>query len=387
MDKTKPVLVVDDIQAVVQTVINILDVLGFNSFLQAQNGEQALQVLEENPDIGLIVSDWKMPKLNGLDLLRRVRQSPDLARLPFIFVTSKSEAEDIALACDFGVTSYIVKPVTIQALQEKLQELESGSPELQLQKTLRQAQDLLQHGKPQEAEQAFLQLQEQHPGLWPRIKVEQGALRLGSGHADQAQELINRGLQANPGISKGWNLLSKMHAHSSSLESAQECIQKALSISPENPEYHLQQGKICLAQVNLETARKSFQRALNIDPHNQELKESIWNAYLEQELVDQVELDFGPYLFDYLGVHTINNQGVALSRQGRFKEAIRLYHRGLRLYPQSTHLLYNLSVAYLNHQDTVKSQKYLQRAIQLDPEFEQAKELLRKLQKVQEKSK
>jgi CheY-like chemotaxis protein len=387
MDKTKPVLVVDDIQAVAQTVINILDVLGFNSFHQAQNGEQALQVLEENPDIGLIVSDWKMPKLNGLDLLRRVRQSPDFAQLPFIFVTSKSEAEDIALASDFGVTSYIVKPITIQALQEKLQELEAGSPELQLQKTLQEVRDLLQKGKPKQAEQSLLQLQEEQPSLWPRIKVEQGALHMDAGSHQQAKELIDAALNSNPNISKAWSLLSQMHAKDSELDAAQECIQNALGISPENADFHFQQARISLARAETEAARKSFQRALNIEPHNQDLKERIWNTYLEQGYVDQVETDFGPYLFDYLGVQTINNQGVALSRQGRFKEAIKLYHRGLKLYPQSTHLLYNMAVAFLNDQNTVKAQKYLQRTINLDPEFKQAQELQRKLQKVQEKSK
>lgn len=387
MDKSKPVLVVDDIQAVVQTVINILEVLGFENFLQAQNGEQAQQILQAHPDTGLIISDWKMPKLNGLDFLRWVRKSQNFAWLPFIFITSKSETEDVALACDFGVTSYIVKPVTIQSLQEKLHELESGNPELLLQKALQEAHDLLQQKKAEDAEQILLQLEQQHPVLWPRIKVEQGALKLDSGDPKQAQSIINQGLQANPDISKGWCLLARIHMESSNLELAQECMQKALNISPENAEFHFQQARICLAQGKVETARKSFQRALNIEPNNQELKERVWNAYLEKELVDQVDLDFGPFLFDYLGVRTINNQGVALSKQGRFKEAIRLYHRGLRLYDQSAHLLYNLAIAYVNNQEIDKSQKYLQKAVSLDPEFKQAEELLHKLQKTQTKSK
>ncbi|MFW5863385.1 MAG: tetratricopeptide repeat protein [Desulfohalobiaceae bacterium] len=386
MDKSKPVLVVDDIQAVVQTVVNILEVLGFERFLEAQNGEQAMQVLLDNPDSGLIISDWRMPKLNGLDFLRWVRQSREFAWLPFLFLTSKSEAEDIALACDFGVTCYIIKPVTIQALQEKLQELEAGSPELQLQKALQSAQDLLQQDKAHEAEQELLKLQEQQPLLWPRTKVELGGLKLATGELQQAEELINRGLEVNSEVSKGWSLLAKIYAERSEYDQSQKSIQKALHISPENSEYQFQQAELHLAQGKLESARKGFQRALNTDPHNQNLKENIWNAYLQQDLVDQVEQDFGPYLFNHLGIRTINNQGVALSRQGRYQEAINLYKRGLKLYPQSTHLLYNLAVAHLNNQDTVKSQKCLQKAINLDPGFEQAKKLQHKLQKAQEKS-
>lgn len=101
MDKNITVMVVEDILSARETVINLLRALGFSNFQEAENGEAALEQM--NGDCpGLIISDWNMPKMNGLSLLRAVRLKSQSSYVPFIFLTSKSEVEDVALASDGG---------------------------------------------------------------------------------------------------------------------------------------------------------------------------------------------------------------------------------------------------------------------------------------------
>ena len=101
MDKNMTVLVVEDILSARETVIHMLRALGFSRFLEAENGGQALEyVVRDAP--GLIISDWNMPVMNGFDLLRKVRSMEGGGRIPFIFLTSKYESEDIALASEGG---------------------------------------------------------------------------------------------------------------------------------------------------------------------------------------------------------------------------------------------------------------------------------------------
>src|SRR6056297_645473 len=125
LDKDSCILVVDDIQPARETVLNILRVLGYKRIQEAVNGEEALQVLENNTGIKLVISDWKMPRMNGAELLRRMRSRPELEDIPFLFLTSKSETEDVAQACDLGVTEYMVKPLEVDVLLEKLKHLDS----------------------------------------------------------------------------------------------------------------------------------------------------------------------------------------------------------------------------------------------------------------------
>ncbi len=116
LDKSLPVLVVDDIQAARATIVNILKVLGFKQILEAANGEEAREIiLAQGNKMQLVISDWKMPYMDGLELLRWIRREEKFKHLPFIFVTSKGEKEDIALASDEGIEGYLLKPVTIDA--------------------------------------------------------------------------------------------------------------------------------------------------------------------------------------------------------------------------------------------------------------------------------
>ncbi|MFH1019956.1 MAG: response regulator [Pseudomonadota bacterium] len=121
-DPNMKILVVDDFATMRRIIKNILTQLGFKNIIEADDGTTALDVLKSER-IGLIVSDWNMPKMTGLDLLKAVRADASLANTPFIMVTAEAQQDNIILAVKAKVSQYIVKPFTAETLSEKLNKI------------------------------------------------------------------------------------------------------------------------------------------------------------------------------------------------------------------------------------------------------------------------
>jgi two-component system, chemotaxis family, chemotaxis protein CheY len=118
------ILVIDDMLSIRDLVKNQLKSMGLKNLVEAEDGEQGLKVLiQQNASgspIELVISDWNMPKMSGLDLLKQVRATPEWQSLPFVLLTSESEREQVTEAVLAGVSQYIVKPFTAKIFEEKI---------------------------------------------------------------------------------------------------------------------------------------------------------------------------------------------------------------------------------------------------------------------------
>jgi len=114
-------LVVDDSRAVRMIVAKTLKEIGFE-VCQAADGREALEAIEaEKTAFTLVLSDWNMPEMNGLELLKRLRQKPELNSMVVVMVTTESELDQMAAALEAGANEYIMKPFTKEILVEKLE--------------------------------------------------------------------------------------------------------------------------------------------------------------------------------------------------------------------------------------------------------------------------
>lgn len=114
-------LIVDDARVARQIVKNMLTALGFRNLLEADDGATALEVLERER-VGLILSDWNMPRLSGLDLLKKVRASSTFGSTPFIMVTAERMEQNIIAAVQEGINGYIKKPFGAAELEKKIKQ-------------------------------------------------------------------------------------------------------------------------------------------------------------------------------------------------------------------------------------------------------------------------
>jgi two-component system chemotaxis response regulator CheY len=122
MDLKMKVLVVDDFSTMRRIVKNLLKQLGFENIDEAEDGAQAYIKMKDG-GYGFVVTDWNMPNMDGLDLLKKVRSDPAIKDTPMLMVTAEAEKEKVITAIQAGVNNYIVKPFTGEVLKEKMDKI------------------------------------------------------------------------------------------------------------------------------------------------------------------------------------------------------------------------------------------------------------------------
>ena len=122
MSNTLRFLVVDDFSTMRRIVKNFLSDLGYTNISEADDGNTALPILKQG-NIDFLVTDWNMPGMPGLELLKAVRSDPQLAKLPVLLVTAEAKREQIVEAAQAGVNGYVVKPFTAETLKDKIEKI------------------------------------------------------------------------------------------------------------------------------------------------------------------------------------------------------------------------------------------------------------------------
>ncbi len=121
------ILVVDDMAAMRKILKTLLAQLGYKNVDEAEDGKQALEKLRQNPDkYGLVITDWNMPNMTGIELVQAIRSDEKLKHLPVLMVTAEAKKENVLMAIKAGVNNYIVKPFTAETLKEKLEAIFSS---------------------------------------------------------------------------------------------------------------------------------------------------------------------------------------------------------------------------------------------------------------------
>lgn len=122
VQKTMKILIVDDFPTMRRIIKNLLKDLGFENVDEAEDGAMGLEKLR-NGNFDFVVSDWNMPNLDGLEMLKAIRADPNLSKLPVLMVTAEAKKENIIAAAQAGANGYVVKPFTAATLEEKLNKI------------------------------------------------------------------------------------------------------------------------------------------------------------------------------------------------------------------------------------------------------------------------
>ncbi len=122
MDLNMKVLIVDDFATMRRILRNILKQVGFSKISESDDGKTALKELK-NDKFDLVLCDWNMPEMSGLELLKAVRADTQLKNTPFVMVTAEAQKDNIVEAVKAGVNNYVVKPFTAETISEKLEKV------------------------------------------------------------------------------------------------------------------------------------------------------------------------------------------------------------------------------------------------------------------------
>ncbi len=368
-------LVVDDQFNVRRMIQNFLRTFGYAKALEASDGAKALETLRVHR-VDLVICDWNMPNMSGVELLRVLRADRHLKDLPFLMVTAETGGDVVAEAIEEKVDGYIVKPFQARTLTDKIEAiLEARRTPDPVEKALEQGYHHLSLGRSEQAMLFFEQAQELAPSS-PRVLLALGqALEVRQDDA-AALEHYQQAVAGSKRFVKGHDRLAALYEKMGRAQKALEHLKRAVKISPRNAARQLSLGRLLIRQGRLDEGRAALERAMAIDPGNAELAQQAGEIMLAAGLNDPAAEAFhAAVALDPAMVHVFNRMGLAYRRQGLFQKAMEEYARALDLVRDDENLYYNLARAQEAaglHREALES---LKEALRLKPDFERARQL------------
>ncbi len=335
-------LIVEDMESTRRSIGEMVRCLGAGVVYSAGNGLSALKLLKEKK-IDIVLSDWEMPLLNGIKLLRAVREDPALRRIRFIMLTAANDKKAVVQASQGGVNSYLIKPVRIEILAEKLRDCLGGN----------------------------------HPYQMDLYHLNIGDYSLEKGNLKQAMDHFQKALHHNPENSRIHLSMGETQHKLGDLHAAMKSLRESIRLNNQCAQAHFAKSMVHIDLDEPKDAREEFDIAIEIDPQDLKRCTAVAQAFLAHGYVDEATSAFKIALnLDPHDAVLYNKMGIALRKSGRFEEALEQYKKALALRPDDPTLLFNMSKAYLSLEMHLKARKTLRRVLEIDPDFKEAEELL-----------
>jgi two-component system, chemotaxis family, chemotaxis protein CheY len=369
-------LVVDDQQQMRDMIRVMLKNNGYNGLKFADSGKQALRHLAMHA-FDLIITDWNMPNMTGIELLKQIKSDPNLFSIPVMMISDERAADKVLYAVEEGTDGFLVKPFSENHLIKNIKltltknnsksEIEQKIFEmrrLKLSKNYREALELgfeiLKAGKNQRV--ALLTCE----CLYQIEEYDEAIAMM----ADTDGE--NRSSQHS-------NLLGKIHLGLGQYSQGILALEQAVEMNPLNHDRKLDLAGAYFATGRSEDAEKIIQSIVSSKPTDLNLI-SIAQIYLDQDETDKA----GHYLKQTVdpikeSVHVFNNYAVALRRANKMEDATDIYLKCLKIDPDSDVLHYNVAVLYAKSNKFKEAKEAAANALRMNPDNQHARDLLQKI--------
>jgi len=378
--KSMTALVVDDVFNVRAMIKNMLRQLGFGNILEASSGNKAVELLSKEV-VDLVLCDWNMPGMKGIDVLKFVRKLPETSNLPFLMVTGEISEGVVAEAAETEVDGYLVKPFTMSTLVQQIEKILSKHEEVsEIDQHLAEGRAYVTTKQFGKASQAFKAALSRNPKS-PRTLMEIGKLYEEQGNDVQAREFYHRAVKVQPKFLRGHEALANIYRALGDDEKHLEHLDQAVKISPRNLERRFMLGQAYLESGDPDKAKDILGEILEeATKQYSSIAERVGEALLAMEAYDVAEKAFAKALdANPNNLHLYNQMGIAFRRQGKYDDAVTNYMRAVKIRPKDENLLYNLARAYVEGGKKPEAIKTIKQALKLNPEFKEARELLQKI--------
>jgi tetratricopeptide (TPR) repeat protein len=378
--KDMKVLISDDSSNMLRTMVNMLRLLGFLNLDRADNGETALQKARTG-SYDLILSDWNMPKMNGTEFLRAVRDDEALKATPFIIVTGEVDQSTVAEAGEIDVDAYLLKPFTHEDLKKKIDEVfEKKRNPSEMEIHLNVAKVYVEARQYDQALDELRKALKQNPRS-PRLCLLMGQVMEEKGDMENAGKMYERSVQFGHQFIKGHEALARVANAQGDTEKAAEHLKQAARISPNNIERNLNLSQVLIKSGQTQEAQKLLKTVLRqADQNKAEICLQVGETLLQAGMAEEASDVFQQALkADPSAIHIYNRLGIALRRQKKFKEAIDNYRMAIKIDPENENLYYNLGRAYYDVGNKDMSAAAMKKALKIYPEFAEARNFLGKI--------
>lgn len=375
------VLICDDMFNMRRTIKNMLRHIGFESIVEAENGSKAWELLNRSK-VDMVISDWNMPEVPGVELLRRVRDDARLRDIPFVMITAEVSESKIVQAAETEVDGYLIKPFIARALEDKIQTIfnnrETPPP---FERQMKSGLSFLESGAYDKAVGAFSEALRIRPDS-ARARFEIGEAYAKKGDFNQAERWNKEALSVNPQYLRAYEGLSKVYEKQGKTGDAIKLMEKASEISPNNPRRHLEMGKLFLKAGDTEKGERALQLAMKNAEHNADIHTEVGEVYLASGDETKAAAAFSNSININESVHVYNRLGIALRKKFQYEEAFKVYLKAIKMEPENEVLFFNMGRLRMEQEMYGEAAEYFKKALAIDPEFAECKDMLKKTQEM-----
>jgi tetratricopeptide (TPR) repeat protein len=323
-----------------RTIVTMLKQGGAGSVQGIPNGEEALEYIVQSP-VDMIVSEWKLPKMNGIDLLRDIRNSPLTAIIPFVLLSNQGDLKegDYAEAGDYDVDGFLIKPLNQQDLGGLVEDVLAKNAEfLEPSIHLARARAFVDVGEAEEAENEIVSAQEVGAHI-ARVWVDSGGLFEELGESEKARESYQKATEVDKECAKAYEGMANILEVEGKTEEAYAMLQKAVELSPQNRDRQFKMAKQLMEHGDEDAARIALHHALESEPDAASQSAAAAEFFMEIGRADLAEAEYAFALeADPSNVHYFNRLGLAFRRQKKYKDAIANYRKAITVAPDDAEI-------------------------------------------------
>jgi tetratricopeptide (TPR) repeat protein len=370
-------LIVDDMQNMRRTIRNMLLRIGVQKrVLEADDGDSAWDKLQHNP-IDFVICDWNMPRMKGIELLRKMREMEQFAEIPFLMLTAEIEERTIAQAAEIEIDAYIIKPFILNTLIQKIDEaLRRRNQPTEGEILFKTGNEHLKEGSLPEAIEALERVLQLSPHT-PKVYVSLGDAYFAANDVSKAKEMYEKAVSLSDQHTKALDRLAKVYGMEGRSEDQVKMLKKAVQVSPDVPGRQLQLGKALMSMGQKEEARQAIEVSLKQDPGNVDLAKEAGEIFLAADMNDHASKAFKKAIsLMPKEVETYNRLGVALRKQKKYMEAIKEYRKALEIEAHNEVILYNISIAYFQQGLQKEAKDSLKTLLRQNPNHAMAQKAL-----------
>jgi len=372
------VLIADDMENMYSAIRSIMRILGFGrKFLYVNNGEDALKSLKEGM-FDLAMLDNNMPGIQGLELLSIIRNDKDLRDLPVIMITGHAEQEFITNAAESDIDAYILKPITVNLLKEKIPAvIEKANNPSPMTQHLKAASICNEQGDIVGAIHEARQAKALSPNSTRPLR-ELGFYLSRNGEFEEAEKLLLKAANLNSIDVIAFTHLGDLYLKKDDIDNALKYFVKAIKISPRHLERGLNLGKVLVKKKMVAKAIPVFNKVFEISKDSLKLKEEVANycfsegaheyaGRLLKSVIDQ----------DRTRSDMLFKLGILAEKSGNADEALKYFIEAEHHDDKSVDIKLHIARNYIARGKVLFAEKPLQMVLKLDPENAEARELLR----------
>ena len=373
------ILIVDDAQIMCKSIRDVLRVLKYGKrFYYANNGLEAWEILEKE-HVDLAIVDWNMPVMSGGELVGRIRKDKRLRDMPVIMVTAERSREIVAEAAESNVDAYILKPLTIGSLGDKISRvIEEANNPTPVVRHLNKARDL-EEAEDIDAAIEQVKLAVKADPLSSRPVRELGLLFFKKNDLDTAEKCLLKAAKMNKLDVFAFHQLGELYLKRNDIEKAAHSFEKAMTISPRHVSRGIFFGKILVQKGMVKKAVEVFDKAIELSNDPMPLHEQIADLCMQNEIYD-----YAIKLMDSILKNTptrydlIFKIGIANEKIGEHSKALRCLAEAAKKDRDNIEIRVHMARNLIALGEVLKAEQVLKTVLKIDSDNEEAKDLIRK---------